>query len=66
LFFELIANFVWAAIVWRFNYRHWSVALVLLAIAYALTVWHLRTTDFGDTWDSVLWGFARVIPSLLG
>ena len=63
LFFELIANFVWAAIVWRFNYRHWFVALVLFAIAYGLTVWHLRTTDFGDKWDNVLWGFARVAYS---
>jgi peptidoglycan/LPS O-acetylase OafA/YrhL len=63
LFFELIANFVWAAIVWRFGYRNWSVAVILLAIAYGLTVWHLRTTDFGDRWDSVPWGFARIAYS---
>jgi peptidoglycan/LPS O-acetylase OafA/YrhL len=65
LFFELIANFVWAGIVWRFSYRNWSVALVLVAIAYGLTVWHLRTTDFGDKWDSVPWGFARVAYSFV-
>jgi hypothetical protein len=54
---------MWAAIVWRFNYRYWAVALILFAIAYGLTVWHLPTTDFGDTSHSVPWGFARVAYS---